>query len=1044
MQITEFRTQNPDYNDMDDIQLAQALHAKNYSDIPFPQFAQRFGVALPVPANTWDYVAAQGGSLREAIPHPMRGAYDEALAPLEGDRQEFEDKLAASLFFSAVTGASESFTFNAEEELSRQLFGKVLKPSEITAWALENEDSMARQVWAWNKIFRAREEQARVGPYWEDVFEKRLDAGMANVLSGFTGTLGQLNEQPGYGRWAPPLSRENAERMVAKHKANSRLYYEAAQHPDLVMKRDDAMAKLFGMVAETVPYITATTAASFAAGPLGAFMVGYSVEGESAYQNARAGGAPEELALKIKAGVGIAAAAIEMSGALGAEKLLSAVTEKIVSKGIKRGAQFGFGSISEALEEGLQEGAALGGESTYKDIDADEAVRRVLLAAGGGAAVGGTFNMGRHMMNQAMAGAENEGQWRNQQRYESAKRKMEDELSAKARTYSDEVAAMEALADDLDRAQEEAAAETGGKEAAETGAEGATAGVAETEAAVQPEMQPEAESAPEVTGETADAVQSIEGARRQTAPSWMEAAVSRETFQAWLKGDIGAEAVVKESLKFRKEPTTAGGYELDAVTIREEGAGRVAEIPAMGRQLDVPGSHSEAYERAIAEGIEEVENAELGADAALAAGQALGQEGIIAGVTEDKGVGREQQPPNPERPGGTKAFAEQVTELKAQHARGEISTEDLGRRIMSLQTPDEQHAEPATPIKSLVERYDDGDLNVGGIVAELEAEEDLDSVLQSLIDEYKDALAADRYEYGMRSGLPETAEDKLIAGLRSFNPSTGQAAPGSQSVATEKPQETADEGAAEPPNTQEVLDAEQSPRERLSSPQKRFIAKNRDRLGLAAINSKSRRTWEQAMARAWQEKVPENALRIATEINLNPFPLADYQSAGLTIRMVELENEHESVMASLHSEKDPVAVKEMSARANTIEAEVDNISRALDHSDSEIGRALNALKLTINQNFSLVAVKTRAKAAKGAELSKEEAEKFAKLTTELAEKSEQVEQMQKELAKAKAAKATGRGKKGGRKRASVSELRSKRAQLVNRVAELMKAGCYDA
>ena len=40
--LAEFRTQNPQYNDMPDAALADALHNKYYSDIPRGTFFQQF------------------------------------------------------------------------------------------------------------------------------------------------------------------------------------------------------------------------------------------------------------------------------------------------------------------------------------------------------------------------------------------------------------------------------------------------------------------------------------------------------------------------------------------------------------------------------------------------------------------------------------------------------------------------------------------------------------------------------------------------------------------------------------------------------------------------------------------------------------------------------------------------------------------------------------------------------------------------------------------------------------------------------------------
>ena len=52
MDITEFRKKYPQYDDMGDLELAQGLHKKSYSDMPFSEFAQKFGVNSEVSAIT--------------------------------------------------------------------------------------------------------------------------------------------------------------------------------------------------------------------------------------------------------------------------------------------------------------------------------------------------------------------------------------------------------------------------------------------------------------------------------------------------------------------------------------------------------------------------------------------------------------------------------------------------------------------------------------------------------------------------------------------------------------------------------------------------------------------------------------------------------------------------------------------------------------------------------------------------------------------------------------------------------------------------------
>lgn len=56
MDISQFKQENPDYKDVPDVQLADALHAKYYADVPRDQFMQQVGVAGP------------GGNFNTAMP----------------------------------------------------------------------------------------------------------------------------------------------------------------------------------------------------------------------------------------------------------------------------------------------------------------------------------------------------------------------------------------------------------------------------------------------------------------------------------------------------------------------------------------------------------------------------------------------------------------------------------------------------------------------------------------------------------------------------------------------------------------------------------------------------------------------------------------------------------------------------------------------------------------------------------------------------------------------------------------------------------------
>ena len=67
MQITEFRQKYPEYDDMSDVDLTRKLHAKNYSDVDYDVFANRFGLTAPKGIGFVE-------SAKEEFARPAKGA----------------------------------------------------------------------------------------------------------------------------------------------------------------------------------------------------------------------------------------------------------------------------------------------------------------------------------------------------------------------------------------------------------------------------------------------------------------------------------------------------------------------------------------------------------------------------------------------------------------------------------------------------------------------------------------------------------------------------------------------------------------------------------------------------------------------------------------------------------------------------------------------------------------------------------------------------------------------------------------------------------
>lgn len=221
------------------------------------------------------------------------------------------------------------------------------------------------------------------------------------------------------------------------------------------------------------------------------------------------------------------------------------------------------------------------------------------------------------------------------------------------------------------------------------------------------------------------------------------------------------------------------------------------------------------------------------------------------------------------------------------------------------------------------------------------------------------------------------------------------------------------------------------------------LQSDREALGLDGVASPERKGWQKSLDDANKQNIPDNALRIATEINDTPRPLNDTETAGLVIKGARLKNEHKSTMDKLGKTEDVAETSSLSAQLVRIEAEFENLSMALYKSGTEKGRALAAQKLTINKDFDLLSLINRAKARKGRPLTVKETRKVEQLSKDLELISKKNELLQKkvdELIAKKALKTGSVNRYSGVPRAEIDlELDS----LVARTRQLLDEGCFN-
>lgn len=164
-----------------------------------------------------------------------------------------------------------------------------------------------------------------------------------------------------------------------------------------------------------------------------------------------------------------------------------------------------------------------------------------------------------------------------------------------------------------------------------------------------------------------------------------------------------------------------------------------------------------------------------------------------------------------------------------------------------------------------------------------------------------------------------------------------------------------------------------------TSARKSQLAEDRAALDLPELPEPERKAWRTSLDNASARGLDRNADVLASEVLQRPRVLNDEETAGLVLRAQQLKNDHARVMREIASATDPADISARVAERDAIEGAFDKVSQAAKLSGTEKGRTLAAQKLTINQDYDLVNVLSRAKAARGRELTSAERAEYEKL-----------------------------------------------------------------
>lgn len=231
--------------------------------------------------------------------------------------------------------------------------------------------------------------------------------------------------------------------------------------------------------------------------------------------------------------------------------------------------------------------------------------------------------------------------------------------------------------------------------------------------------------------------------------------------------------------------------------------------------------------------------------------------------------------------------------------------------------------------------------------------------------------------------------------------------------------------------------------EELTSARQEHINEDRRSMGLDNVNSANRKSWEQSLDEAIKQDIPGKAHRLAAEIIDNPRPLNDVETAGLVHKATQLKNEHRAAMNRLNTATDSADIKSIGAEAERVQQEFDLLSNAIHLSGTEKGRALASQKLTIDRDFDLASVQSRAKAAKGKELTGKERGNFREMTSKLDEAMEKITDLQKQVDEMAAHKIVREGVARKYSRMSNERKDAELNSLLEKGKKLLSEGCYN-
>ncbi len=294
---------------------------------------------------------------------------------------------------------------------------------------------------------------------------------------------------------------------------------------------------------------------------------------------------------------------------------------------------------------------------------------------------------------------------------------------------------------------------------------------------------------------------------------------------------------------------------------------------------------------------------------------------------------------------------------------------------------------------------------------------------------------------------PESTPNEVIEGLRKVVAGEAPAAAvdpavpvseAPEALTTPKPRPPADPAKPFGETPEGIVRAPHEDERPGTSAMKAYIARDRERMGLNRLPSPEREAWRKSIDEAKEKGLDGEAESMAASVLETPRRLSRLESAAMVKRMADLNAQFDASRKRLRALTDDTDIKHQERISDDLKNRFDKVSQALRYNTSEAGRDLNFVKLTIDDDYNILPVLTRAKANKGKVLEPKEEARIESLVEVVKTKDAQLEEMRVKLRDAEARTAITERRRSPRR---PQEVKQSIADLTEKTRRLLRAGC---